>query len=224
MVSMYATVQFPSSGGKVVRVNYYQEADNVLPHLYSSTTFTKSMTTWASWIEKHMNPRSSAPSHFKGGESNDGGHCKEATQSPNQTTTTNNSSITELMVTHRFTDAMVTAEIVTYAFVTTAPVTDAMGSLSHGSKKGTYMVQQEMPKNVRLQNGRTIACNLKKMNETKQQKRGYMNLDATGSINEEFVIAENDVPAAGVVRHFTGAVVLSLLDIGLLASNTYVPK
>ncbi|PWA54283.1 hypothetical protein CTI12_AA435790 [Artemisia annua] len=79
-------------------VNYYQEADNVLPHLYSSTTFTKSMTTWASWIEKHMNPRSSAPSHFKGGESNDGGHCKEATQSPNQTTTTNNSSVTNLIL------------------------------------------------------------------------------------------------------------------------------
>ena len=47
------------------------------------------------------------------------------------------------------------------------------------------------------------------MNESKQWKRGYINLDATGSISEEFVIAENDVPAAGAVIHFTGAVVFS---------------
>ncbi|PWA75071.1 TRICHOME BIREFRINGENCE-LIKE 6 [Artemisia annua] len=38
-------------------VNYYQEANNVLPHLDSSTAFTKSMTTWASWVDKNINPR-----------------------------------------------------------------------------------------------------------------------------------------------------------------------
>ena len=79
-------------------MNYRQEADNILPHLDSSTAFTKSMTTWSSWIEKNINPRSSAPSRFKGGELNDGGHCNEATQPLNQTTTTNNSSETNLIL------------------------------------------------------------------------------------------------------------------------------
>ncbi|PWA36936.1 TRICHOME BIREFRINGENCE-LIKE 6 [Artemisia annua] len=69
----WVTMCHGSKGAEQDRVNYYQEADNVLPHLDSSTTFTKSMITWASWVEKNINPRSSAPSHSKGGESNDGG-------------------------------------------------------------------------------------------------------------------------------------------------------
>ena len=58
----------------------------------------------------------------------------------------------------------------------------------------------------------SIACNIKKMNETKQLKREYINRDATGSINEEFVIAENVVPGAVVL--LTEIVVFSQLDIG----------
>ncbi|PWA80667.1 hypothetical protein CTI12_AA142870 [Artemisia annua] len=132
----WVTMCHGSKGAEQDRVNYYQEADNVLPHLDSSTTFTKSMITWASWVEKNINPRSSAPSHSKGGESNDGGQL-----------------ITESMVTHRLSDAMVTAERVTYAIVAAATGVPMQWVLSHGSKKSTQMVQEEMPKNLRLQLG-----------------------------------------------------------------------
>ncbi|KAJ9543165.1 hypothetical protein OSB04_022872 [Centaurea solstitialis] len=73
-------------------VNYYQEGDNVAPRLDVSTAFKKSMTTWASWVDAYINPRktrvvfrSSAPSHFAGGEWNAGGHCKEASRPLNRT-------------------------------------------------------------------------------------------------------------------------------------------
>ncbi|XP_010259297.1 PREDICTED: protein trichome birefringence-like 6 [Nelumbo nucifera] len=68
-------------------VNYYQEGDKVHPHLDVSVAFRRALITWASWVDKHINPhktrvffRSSAPSHFRGGQWNSGGHCKEATQ------------------------------------------------------------------------------------------------------------------------------------------------
>ncbi|KAK9136690.1 hypothetical protein Sjap_007284 [Stephania japonica] len=68
-------------------VNYYQEGNQVHPHLDVSTAFRKALITWASWVDKHINPtktqvffRSSAPSHFRGGQWNSGGHCKEGVQ------------------------------------------------------------------------------------------------------------------------------------------------
>ncbi|KAL3348256.1 hypothetical protein AABB24_021762 [Solanum stoloniferum] len=67
--------------------NYYQERNQVHPRLDVSTAFEKALTTWASWIDRHVNPsktqvffRSSAPSHFSGGQWNTGGHCREASQ------------------------------------------------------------------------------------------------------------------------------------------------
>ncbi|CAN4112798.1 unnamed protein product [Withania somnifera] len=67
--------------------NYYQERNQVYPRLDVSTAFGKALTTWASWIDRYVNPRktqvffrSSAPSHFSGGQWNTGGHCKEASQ------------------------------------------------------------------------------------------------------------------------------------------------
>uniref|UniRef100_M1AI24 Trichome birefringence-like C-terminal domain-containing protein n=1 Tax=Solanum tuberosum TaxID=4113 RepID=M1AI24_SOLTU len=54
------------------RKNYYQERNQVHPRLDVSTAFEKALTTWASWIDRHVNPsktqvffRSSAPSHFR---------------------------------------------------------------------------------------------------------------------------------------------------------------
>lgn len=68
-------------------INYYQERGQVHPHLEVSTAFQRALVTWASWVDKHTNPgktqvffRSSAPSHFRGGQWNSGGHCKEATE------------------------------------------------------------------------------------------------------------------------------------------------
>ncbi|XP_051141803.1 protein trichome birefringence-like 6 [Andrographis paniculata] len=73
-------------------VNYYQEGDKVHPQLDVTEAFRRSLLTWASWVDKHINPRktqiffrSSAPSHFSGGLWNTGGHCKEAFWPVNET-------------------------------------------------------------------------------------------------------------------------------------------
>ncbi|CAA2985672.1 trichome birefringence-like 6 [Olea europaea subsp. europaea] len=73
-------------------INYYQEHDQVYPRLDVSTAFQRALTTWASWVDKYINPRktkvffrSSAPSHFSGGLWNAGGHCKEAFRPVNET-------------------------------------------------------------------------------------------------------------------------------------------
>ncbi|KAK6937285.1 PC-Esterase [Dillenia turbinata] len=73
-------------------INYYQEGDQVHPHLDVSTAFRRALMTWASWVDKNINPkktkvffRSSAPSHFRGGQWNTGGHCREANQPLNET-------------------------------------------------------------------------------------------------------------------------------------------
>ncbi|CAL0311150.1 unnamed protein product [Lupinus luteus] len=76
-------------------INYYQEGSFVHPRLNVSTALRKSLMTWSSWVDKHINPRktrvffrSSAPSHFRGGNWNSGGHCREAINPLNETITT----------------------------------------------------------------------------------------------------------------------------------------
>ncbi|KAK8497569.1 hypothetical protein V6N12_037442 [Hibiscus sabdariffa] len=73
-------------------INYYQEGNQVLPKLDVSTAFRKALMTWAAWVDRHINPgrtrvffRNSAPSHFRGGLWNSGGHCMEATWPLNDT-------------------------------------------------------------------------------------------------------------------------------------------
>uniref|UniRef100_A0A5B7BBU8 Uncharacterized protein n=1 Tax=Davidia involucrata TaxID=16924 RepID=A0A5B7BBU8_DAVIN len=73
-------------------INYYQEGNQVHPRLDVSTAFRRALITWASWVDKYINPRktqvffrSSAPSHFRGGQWNSGGHCKEATRPLDET-------------------------------------------------------------------------------------------------------------------------------------------
>ncbi|KAF7804925.1 protein trichome birefringence-like 6 [Senna tora] len=73
-------------------INYYQEGSLVHPQLNVSIAFRKALMTWASWVDRHINTRktqvffrSSAPSHFRGGEWNSGGHCKEAKNPLNET-------------------------------------------------------------------------------------------------------------------------------------------
>ncbi|CAK9145218.1 unnamed protein product [Ilex paraguariensis] len=53
-------------------INYYQERDRVHPTLDVSMAFRRALITWASWVDKYINPRktqvffrSSAPSHFR---------------------------------------------------------------------------------------------------------------------------------------------------------------
>ncbi|XP_058083380.1 protein trichome birefringence-like 6 [Magnolia sinica] len=77
-------------------VNYYQERDEVHHHLDVSTAFRRALTTWASWIDQHVNPRktrvffrTSEPSHFRGGQWNSGGHCQEGTRPLNDTLSRN---------------------------------------------------------------------------------------------------------------------------------------
>ncbi|KAL1825800.1 hypothetical protein DCAR_0313987 [Daucus carota subsp. sativus] len=76
-------------------VNYYQEGQQVYPRLDVSTAFQKALMTWGSWLDKYINPqktqvffRNSAPSHFRGGQWNAGGHCREASQPVNETSRT----------------------------------------------------------------------------------------------------------------------------------------
>ncbi|KAI3449393.1 hypothetical protein Pfo_006058 [Paulownia fortunei] len=77
-------------------INYYQEGDQVHPRLDVTKAFQRALLTWASWVDKYINPnktriffRSSAPSHFSGGLWNMGGHCKEAFRPINETFTSN---------------------------------------------------------------------------------------------------------------------------------------
>lgn len=76
-------------------IYYYQEGSLVHPQLNVSTAFRKALLTWASWVDKHIDHRktrvffrSSAPSHFRGGDWNSGGHCTEATLPLNETLST----------------------------------------------------------------------------------------------------------------------------------------
>ncbi|RDX91310.1 Protein trichome birefringence-like 6, partial [Mucuna pruriens] len=73
-------------------IYYYQEGSVVHPQLNVSTAFRKALMTWASWVDKRIDRRktkvffrSSAPSHFRGGDWNSGGHCREATLPLNET-------------------------------------------------------------------------------------------------------------------------------------------
>ncbi|KAG9136924.1 hypothetical protein Leryth_026533 [Lithospermum erythrorhizon] len=68
-------------------INYYQEKDQVIPRLDVSDAFQRALLTWASWVDKNIHSqgtqvffRSSAPSHFSGGQWNSGGHCKESSK------------------------------------------------------------------------------------------------------------------------------------------------
>ncbi|KAH9617225.1 hypothetical protein KSS87_014927 [Heliosperma pusillum] len=65
--------------------NYYQEGNEVYPHLDPITAYRKALATWAAWVDKNVNPqkttiffRSTAPAHFREGQWNTGGHCREA--------------------------------------------------------------------------------------------------------------------------------------------------
>lgn len=54
------------------RVDYFQEGDQVHPHLDAAAAFRKALTTWAAWIDRNVDPgktrvffRTSSPSHFR---------------------------------------------------------------------------------------------------------------------------------------------------------------
>ncbi|XP_073147634.1 protein trichome birefringence-like 6 isoform X2 [Henckelia pumila] len=66
-------------------INYYQEGDRIHPQLHVNKAFRRALSTWASWVDNYISPRkthifftSSAPSHFRGGLWNTGGHCRDA--------------------------------------------------------------------------------------------------------------------------------------------------
>ncbi|XP_050377241.1 protein trichome birefringence-like 6 [Argentina anserina] len=68
-------------------INYYQEGGQIHPRLDVSIAFRKALMTWASWVDRYINSRrtrvffrSSAPSHFRGGQWNSGGSCREASK------------------------------------------------------------------------------------------------------------------------------------------------
>ncbi|XP_010679388.2 protein trichome birefringence-like 6 [Beta vulgaris subsp. vulgaris] len=72
-------------------INYYQDGNQVYPHLDALTAYRKALSTWATWVDKfvdarktHVFFRSTAPAHFRGGQWNTGGHCREARKPLNE--------------------------------------------------------------------------------------------------------------------------------------------
>ncbi|XP_021770072.1 protein trichome birefringence-like 6 [Chenopodium quinoa] len=72
-------------------INYYQEGKQVYPHLDAIAAYKKALLTWATWVDRYINPhttqvffRSTAPAHFRGGQWNTGGHCREARRPLNE--------------------------------------------------------------------------------------------------------------------------------------------
>ncbi|CAH9068033.1 unnamed protein product [Cuscuta europaea] len=68
-------------------INYYQEGDQVHGHLDILMAYERALMTWALWVDTHINPaktrvffRTSSPSHYSGGQWNNGGHCREASR------------------------------------------------------------------------------------------------------------------------------------------------
>ncbi|KAL9242961.1 hypothetical protein vseg_016912 [Gypsophila vaccaria] len=65
--------------------NYYQEGNEIYSHLDPITAYRKALMTWAAWVDTNVNSRkthvffrSTAPAHFREGQWNTGGHCREA--------------------------------------------------------------------------------------------------------------------------------------------------
>ncbi|GER44358.1 hypothetical protein STAS_21253 [Striga asiatica] len=95
-ILVFNTAHWWSHSKTKAGINYYQEGDQVYPRLDVTEAFRRALLTWASWVDKYINPRktrvffrSSSPSHFSGGLWNSGGHCKEAFRPINVTFTSN---------------------------------------------------------------------------------------------------------------------------------------
>ncbi|GFQ01561.1 protein trichome birefringence-like 6 [Phtheirospermum japonicum] len=95
-ILVFNTAHWWSHSKTKAGINYYQEGDRVHPRLDVTRAFQRALSTWASWIDKYINPRktriffrSSSPAHFSGGLWNTGGHCKEAFRPMNETFTSN---------------------------------------------------------------------------------------------------------------------------------------
>ncbi|GKU87014.1 hypothetical protein SLEP1_g1475 [Rubroshorea leprosula] len=91
-ILIFNTAHWWSHSKTKAGINYYQEGNQVHPQLDVYTAFRRALLTWASWVDKLINPRkthvffrNSAPSHFSGGQWNSGGHCGEATWPLNDT-------------------------------------------------------------------------------------------------------------------------------------------
>lgn len=67
--------------------DYYQEGSHVYSDLNVLEAFRKAITTWARWVDAHVNPKKSlvffrgySASHFSGGQWNSGGQCDHETE------------------------------------------------------------------------------------------------------------------------------------------------
>ncbi|MED6150188.1 hypothetical protein PIB30_069968 [Stylosanthes scabra] len=67
--------------------DYYQEGNHVYPRLKALDAYKRALTTWAKWIDQHINPnqtrvffRGYSVTHFWGGQWNSGGQCHKETE------------------------------------------------------------------------------------------------------------------------------------------------
>lgn len=66
--------------------DYFQEGNAVYGSLSPMIAFRKAISTWGSWVDQNVNPKSTqvffcgySPRHFNGGQWNSGGHCNMET-------------------------------------------------------------------------------------------------------------------------------------------------
>ncbi|MED6180681.1 Transducin beta-like protein 2 [Stylosanthes scabra] len=67
--------------------DYYQEGNHVYPRLKALDAYKRALTTWAKWIDQHINPnqtrvffRGYSVTHFWGGQWNSGGQCHKESE------------------------------------------------------------------------------------------------------------------------------------------------
>ncbi|KAL4330857.1 hypothetical protein HN51_037565 [Arachis hypogaea] len=67
--------------------DYYQEGNHVYPRLKALDAYKRALTTWATWVDRHIDPnqtrvffRGYSTTHFWGGQWNSGGQCHKETE------------------------------------------------------------------------------------------------------------------------------------------------
>ncbi|ONI27102.1 hypothetical protein PRUPE_1G068600 [Prunus persica] len=80
--SEYLKWRWKPEGCDLPRKNYYKEGDYLYPKFDASEAYRRALRTWASWIDRNVNPskqlifyRGYSSAHFRGGDWDSGGSC-----------------------------------------------------------------------------------------------------------------------------------------------------
>ncbi|CAI9105479.1 OLC1v1004409C1 [Oldenlandia corymbosa var. corymbosa] len=71
-ILVFNTAHWWSHSKTKAGINYYQQGNQIHPHLDGMVAFRRALTTWGSWVDRYVSPRktrvffrTSAPSHFR---------------------------------------------------------------------------------------------------------------------------------------------------------------